>query len=503
MPLLPLKFPPGVYRNGTRYQAVDRWYDADLMRFIEGTIRPVGGWQEVSMDAAFSGKCRKLIGWKDNAATSPYLGIGTNSKIYTFNEGVLTDRTPLAGFTAGAEDSAITVGTYGSGNYGAYSYGVGDTAQSTLVEAGSWQLDTFGDYLVGVLTPSDGKCWYWDTVTDDMVQMTDSPTDCKGIVVTPERFIVALGADGDPRYVRWATQEGGLDTAGEWTATASNTAGDFTLAGQGAIMCGRRGKNETLIFTDQDLIAMQYIGGSLVYSFKQVGSKCGIISRHAVAMVDGKSIWMGQRGFYIYDGYVQTLTSTVADDVFKDFNNTQRAKCFAVPLTNFGEVWFFYPSGDSEEPDSYVIYNYVENHWTNGTVTRTAGIDRGAFDYPILTSETVPFDHERGVARPGGGTPYLESGPVEAGNGEVVYMLTQLIPDEATQAGQELGSTQAYIYTALYPTGAETQNGPYTMANPTDIRLTARQMRLRIEELVVGDWRVGTVRLQGEPGGRR
>jgi hypothetical protein len=447
----------------------------------------------------FSGKARRMIGWKDNDNASPFLGIGTNTNVYTFSEGELTDRTP-AGLTTGNEDSTVEVGLYGSGKYGAFNYGEGDPAQGTLTEAASWQLDTFGDYLVGVLT-SDGKCWYWDTDAATMVQMTESPTGCVGIVVTPERFIVALGGDGDPRQIKWATQEGGLSVSGDWTPAETNTAGDFILAGVGSIMCGRRGKNETLIFTDEDLFAMQYIGGLLVYSFKQVGSKCGIISRHAVATVDGKAIWMGQRGFYIYDGFVQSLPSDVSDDVFKDFNRTQRAKCFAVPMTNFGEVWFFYPSAVSQEPDKYVVYNYIENHWTNGSLERHAGIDRGAFEYPMLVDSDSVFDHERGTTRVG--TPYIESGPLELGDGERIYQVSKLIPDEATLAGQELGSTQLYLKHRLYPTGSETTAGPFTMANPTSARVTARQVRLRVEELVAGDWRVGIMRALIKPSGRR
>jgi hypothetical protein len=447
---------------------------------------------------------RQLLGWKDNAGI-PFLAIGSNDAVHLFTQGVLTDISP-AGLVGGTVDSESNVGAYGQGPYGSENYGEGDTSQAVITEAGTWQLDNFGEDIVGVLT-SDGKLWFYDTSTGGvMTQIVDAsnpgqePTGCDALVVTPERFLMALGADGDPRLVRWGDRE----VLDEWEDLETNSAGRFPLSGDGSLMCGRRGNNETLLFTDQDLWVAQFIGGTLVYSFKQKGSKCGIISRNAVAMVDSKAFWMGQRGFYFYDGYTHTLESDVTDHVFKSFNRTQRAKVFAVPFTNFGEVVWFYPSAGSEEPDRYVSFNYRERHWGNGELVRTAGIDRGAFDYPFLSSVETIFQHDRGTTKPGADAPFLESGPVELGRGDRVMNVLQIIPDEATTDGQQgLGSTQADLFFRLYPTADEESAGPFTMANPTDVRIQARQVRLRLTEVTPGDWRVGEVRLQVEPGGRR
>lgn len=48
MALFPLSFLPGIYRNGTELQSKSRWYDSNLIRFYEGTIRPIGGWRKKS-----------------------------------------------------------------------------------------------------------------------------------------------------------------------------------------------------------------------------------------------------------------------------------------------------------------------------------------------------------------------------------------------------------------------------------------------------------------------
>lgn len=451
-----------------------------------------------------AGAIRALLGWKNNAGNAAQLAIGTNTNLYKFSQGETLDITP-AGLTTGAVDSAYAIGPYGNGVYGAFNYGEGDPAQGSEVEAAVWSFDTWGEDLVGVLT-ADGRLMYHDIsaggVAAPITAVTGVvPTGNKALVVTPERFLFALGAGSDPRLIQWPSQE----TVDEWAESATSTAGSFGLSGEGVIMCGLRGRNETLIFTDKDLFAAQYIGGTLVYSFKQVGSGCGVISRHGATFVDGKAVWMGQRSFFLYDGYPRPIESELNDYVFSDFNRSQRHKCFAMPLTFLREVWFFYPSANSQECNRYVIWNYVENHWTPGKLTRSAGIDRGAFLYPMMGFVATPdvYDHERGSTRSGEDAPYLESGPSEVGEGDQFASLSRLIPDEATLAGQQLGSLRAYLFSSLYPTGAETTHGPFTLANPTDVRITARQVRIKLEEVAAGDWRFGTLRVDAQPAERR
>ena len=48
MALLPIKIPPGFFKNATQYQAKNRWYSGNLVRFSEGRLRPIGGWQRLA-----------------------------------------------------------------------------------------------------------------------------------------------------------------------------------------------------------------------------------------------------------------------------------------------------------------------------------------------------------------------------------------------------------------------------------------------------------------------
>lgn len=431
--LLALKLPPGLYRNGTRYQAKGRWYDANLVRFYEGAVRPVQGWR-VAFDAdgnampALAGVPRAALGWR-SATGVPLLAVGTTEKLYVIKDGVTYDITP-EDFNPGAADSGSGNGDYGDGLYGKNLYGVGKAVLAAhLTEADTWQLDAFGDVLVACCT-NGGRIYVWTGDTAAVaVPATDAPEPNRGVVITPERFIVALGANDDVRLVQWASQA----TLDDWTASDENTAGDFTLSTNGRIMCGRRTKAQTLIWTDADLQSMNYIGGTLVYSFKQEGDNCGIIAPQAVAIVDTAAIWMGRDNFFQYDGFVKPIPCEVHDYVFGSFNSQQAAKVFACPISEFSEIWWFYPSAGSVENDRYVVYNYRENHWTTGKLARTAAIDRGAMPSPVM------FD--------GNGTVYQH----EQSAGDRTIPLTILASDSLEDADATALEDHAF---ALPPSGA-------------------------------------------------
>lgn len=522
MPKVKLQLPPGMARFGTIYQSSGRWFVGNLVRFFAGAVQPVGGWTRLQrtdstattvlqVDSSTHGVARSMLTWQGIGGKS-WLAIGATKKLLAYNEGTLKDITPT-GFTPGTSSSTFQVGPYGGGAisqaYGQFAYGLGDPTIGTVTPADSWQLDNFGQYLVACFS-ADGALYYWDLAAAKAVLLdATAPTGCAGIVVTPEHFVVALAAGNNPRLVKWASQ----DTLNKWdqdhVTFPQYNDGDLELQGTGKIMCGRRGRNETLIWTDADLYAMRYIGGTLVYGAEQIGRQCGAISRQSVAVMDGTAVWMGHRGFFLYDGYVKPLPSEVNDYVFSDFNFSQKEKVCAYARAQFGEVWFHYPSGTSQENDRYVVWNYRENHFTLGQIARTCGADRSPFEYPLaIDASGFVLEHEKGWDHENA-TVFLESGPRELGEGDQVMSATQLIPDD-----KHRGDVQIKLFGLLWPDdydpaiqgGAQVNEetfGPYTLAAPTDIRMTARQVRVRVDEVTPGDWRFGIIRLDVDPDGER
>lgn len=491
MPLLPLQIPPGVYRNGTKYQASGRWRDANLVRWTEGTMRPVGGWRARATLGTTAP--RAVLAWSDLAGDRRYAAGFHNALVVATAAGVVTDITP-ADLVAGDLSATVNNG-YGGGPYGLQTYGTPRADGGNYSEATTWALDNWGQNLVACST-ADGRLLEWAlNPATNAAPITNAPTGCAALVVTAERFLFALGAGGDPRKVQWCDRED--NTA--WTPLATNEAGDIDLQTSGRIMCGLRTRGQTLVLTDQDAHSATYQGPPFVYAFERVGSACGIVSRKAAAAVDPGVFWMGKRGFYTYaGGAVQEVPCEVTDYVFDDMNVAQITKVCACSVQAYDEVWWFYPSAGSTENDRYVAYNYAEQHWATGEMARTAATDAGTMRYPVMLDPAgVAYDHEVGLSY-AGATPYAESGPISLGAGDNVMAVTGLIPDEKTQ-----GDVRATFTTQFHPNDTQRTYGPYAMANPTSVRFTGRQVQMRVESARPSDWRVGTMRLDAQPGGRR
>ena len=490
---IPIKLPPGIYRNGTEYQAAGRWYDANLVRWYENTLRPMGGWRKRA-SGQMTGLCRGFITWRDNSANR-WIAAGTHTKLYAMNEaGTLKEITPTS-FTAGIADSLSKTG-YGYSTYGTLAYGTARPDTGLITPATTWSMDTWGEYLIAC-SNADGKLYEWQlgfTTPTLAAVITNAPTSNKAVLVTAERIMFALGAGGNPRKVQWCDQENNT----VWTPATDNQAGDYELATPGTLLAGKRVKGVNLLFTDVDVHTAQYVGAPFVYGFEKAGSGCGLISAQSVAAIDTAAIWMSKSGFWIYDGYVKPLPSDVSDYVFGNINFNQASKVYAVHNSKYGEIWWYYPSSGSNENDSYVSFNYRENHWNIGTLARTAGTDAGVFANPVMVStDGYIYEHEVGFAYDSASL-YAESGPVQLGNGDNIMSVRQVVPDEQT-----LGEAVVSFKTRNYPTGTQSTFGPYTAANPTDVRFAARQVNMKVTGNTLADWRIGVMRLDAVPSGKR
>jgi hypothetical protein len=264
-------------------------------------------------------------------------------------------------------------------------------------------------------------------------------------------------------------------------------------------MQGLRTRGQTLILTDVDAHVARFVGSPFIFGFERVGTACGAISRKAAIDVDMGAFWMGQRGFFAFQGNtVQQLPCAVHDYVFDDFNRDQQSQIWAWSNVEYGEIWWFYPSSNSQEVDRYVAYNYNDNYWITGNLSRTAGVPRGVFKHPLLiaTNKTV-YEHENSLSYDGADV-FAETGPISLGNGDQTMNVMQLIPDEKTQ-----GEVSLKFKTRFYPNDTESTHGPYSPANPTGVRFAGRQFRMRVDGTAGKDWRVGNMRVDAFPAGKR
>ena len=492
MAYVSIDLPAGIFNHGTELDSTGRWRDANLIRWENNSIRPVGGWT-TRVSSAFAAAPRGVITWADNNSDA-HIAAGTYNKLYAVNAGgVVSDITPTA-LTSGDLDADVNLGYSGS-FWGTITYGTNRPSNGVPAEATSWSLDTWGQYLIAC-SSKDGKIYQWELDGATIAApLTNAPVDNGAIVVTDERFIFALGSGNNPRLVKWCDREDNTD----WTPTAVNQAGDLELQTSGEIVSGLRVRGRTLILTNVDAHVATYSGPPTVYGFQRVGTSCGSISRLGAVAVDAGAYWMGAKSFYVYNGSsVQEMPCDVMDHVFNGMNTSQRSKVCAVHNSQFGEVWWFYPSTASVENDRYVVYDYKENHWNIGVLGRTSGVDSGVFSQPMwFDASGNIYNQETGHSH-GTSASYLESGPISIGIGDQIAKVNQIIPDELN-----LGDVTLTFKTRFYPNGTEESYGPFTMLNPTGVRFQGRQVRMRINGSELVDWRAGKMRLNVTTGGSR
>lgn len=492
MARLPIAIPPGLFLNGTALQAKGRWRDANLTRWYGSSLGPVLGWRiRNAATAALTGLPRAALAWKDNGANS-WLAIGTHSKLYVCNiAGAKFDITPTVSFTSGRADASAS-GGYGSGLYGTGYYGVPRPGNTETLDATEWTLQTWGEDLVAV-SPNDGKLRLWDTSvgTGTVAATVSGAPACKAVVVTAERFVMAL-ATADPRTVDWCDQED-ITT---WSPSSTNQAGSFPLQTAGRLMCGYGVRGGTILLTDQDAHLATYIGGTLVYSFDKIGDGCGAISRQAGCVINEQAVWMSGSGFWQSIGsYVRQIPCDVMDYIRQDINLLQQSKVVCVPNAVNSEVEWRYCSSASTEIDRCVVWNWQTGAWTIGRASRTCGVDKGVFPNPILVSSAgIIYDHEVGWAYDGA-SPYATTGPIELGNGDKIMHILGMYPDDQTE-----GDVTASFTVRRNPDDTGVVKGPYSLTAKTDLRFSGGLIEMTVTGNAMTNWRSGIPKLEVMPG---
>ena len=397
--------------------------------------------------------------------------------------------------------------------------------------SGVWQFDTFGEDLICQLV--DGSIYRWDTsagVGTRAAVIAGAPTKSKfALISTPDRHLVCLGTETtvgtastqDPMFVRFSNQED-LNTFNE---TATNTAGGQRLTDGNLIVSAIRSRGQILIFTDMSIHGMQYVGPPYTFGFQQLGANCGCIGPHAAADVNGLAFWMGKEAFFLFDGTVKKLPCTVQDYVFKDINIVQAQKTHVGINTQFNEVTWWYCSFTSDYIDRFVTFNYLENTWHIGTLSRTSWRDAGVYEKPLAaeylensTENTIStiygltpgrseiYNQEDGLNGDGAAIlAFIESGYFDIGDGDSMVFMKRFIPDFTNQQG----NLEVQLLLRPYPqaTASPSSLDPYLVTPTTqkvDTRARGRQIAIKIEsDEVDTNWRYGTLRVDLQPDGLR
>ena len=494
---------------------------------FEVVVTDVAHGAQVGDYVRFSGAT--LVGSLDMNDEFPIVEVIDADNYVVLNEEFATATTTGGGtvnveydISAGLEDSSEVEG-WGTGGYGEGPYGIGTAGGGIQQKLRIWSLDNFGEDLLA--SPLGGALYHWDRSAGPntrAVVVPEAPATIQRMMVSPQgRHVIALGAgtgnyvspgDPDSLFIRWSDSEDFTS----WIPTTTNAAGDLRLDKGSEIITAIESRGEIFINTDESLHAMQHLGNEFVFGLRHLGQSVSIIGPNAEVDVNGVVFFMAVDDFIIYDGVISVMPCDVHSHVFDDFNTSQGYKVFCSVNRAFNEIWWFYPSLESEEPDRYVKFNYLLKVWDYGTMSRTAFHDKSRFiNAPYGFDSGLIWQHETGtdetdtdgILRPM--VAYIESGDLEVTEGgDQEANVGALVPDFKTLTGE----IELRVSGKRDPQGDATTDrlvrGPFIVNSATKrvpgIRLKARQVSFIVRSDQLGDhWRMGTWKVEARARGRR
>jgi len=452
---------------------------------------------------------------------------------------------------------------WGIDTWGTGGWGEAASASDVSLEPGLWSLSNFGQVLVATI--ANGKTFTWNagdaarlttraSTTTSGFETTNNPTATRVTLVSPTtRHLIHLGTETiigdttsqDDMFVRFSDQE----DINDYTPTAINSAGSQRLQDGTKIVGSLKAKETILVWTDNALYTMKFVGAPFTFGFEQVGTNCGLIGKNAAVEIDGVAFWMSANGFFMFDGTVKSLPCSVEDYVYDQADTTKGQQIYAGLNNLYTEVVWYYPSQGSDYNDQYVIFNYGEamkgGVWYTGTEARTTWIDATVYPNPIATKfdstangtfpvivgqdglgQTTLFEHEVGTdqVNPDGSTTTVTSfiksfdfdlqqrqrgatgqatGPTISG--EVFLAVRRFVPDFKDLQG----NCKVTLAVKRYPQQSDTTTSlsPFTITATTDkkdTRARGRFVNIKIENDDISEsWRFGTFKIDIQPDGRR
>ena len=438
----------------------------------------------------------------------------------------IVDGTALTLTTTGALPTGLVPGvTYYAINSTGTTFNLAATAGGAAINTSGSQSGTQSISVRGILLSSLAGADGYTPQFQNTFTISDA-----------SRFVLVFGTNDygsstlDPMLIRWSDQES-LTT---WYPAVTNQAGSARLSHGSKIVTTLQSRQEIVVWTDQALYSLQYLGPPYVWGTQLLADNVSIAGPNAAAMASGITYWMGVDKFYKYDGRVQTLRCDLRQYIYSDINPSQFDQVFASTNEGFNEVWFFYCSQNSQTIDKYVIYNYFEDTWYYGTMARTAWLDTGLREFPIAATYSYNIvNHEDGVDDNETGTTLpitcsITSSQYDIDDGDRLAFVWRMLPDltfrgstdgttpELTMqllpllnsgsgyydpksvGGTSSDAAQLVSATQTYPIDLDTYNGQIY------IRIRGRQMSMRITSNKIGtQWQLGSPRIDIRPDGRR
>lgn len=506
------------------------WSDASLVRFWRGLPQTIKGWETSTTDT-FSGICRGLFAWRDNAGLLN-IAIGTHTGLYVWNDGTIYDITPDVESLQNedgtdlldeAGDALATEATFTAGNehgfggagYGTGPYGTNDYGEPTDVDVFplTWSFDNFGENLIAC--PRGQGVYRWQNDTSEKAsRIQTAPAVCTSVGVTKERQIIAYGTVEEvaqvfnPRCIRFSD----FESATDWTTTATNNAGEYIIEGAGRIVSARKTAFGFFVWTESELFFQTFLGDAAqTFQFQRQGANFGLIGPNAAVVLGSTAYWITPSFQFVAagtGGEPQVLQSPLRRELSDNLSFVQQDKIYACTISSYGEIWWSYPDvrdGDGLECSRCVVFSTAENGWTRHQLVRTAMLDANPMEYPTMTDASGSiYWHEKGDSANGGPiNAFVQSGDIRMSEGAAVMLVRGIWPDFDDQ----IGPVNLTVKTKLYPQDTYTSFGPFSLGVgdlKRDFMASGRFIAIRLESNTTPTfWRASPFNVEATSRGSR
>ena len=502
----PIEIPPGVVTKPTKNMRSSNWAEVNLMRWIEGELQPIGGQQIYAY--TFASRCKAIHGWYDLAGQY-HVAYVCEQNVYVDTAGTLTEITPAGGWPP---PPLPAQGGYSDLNYSDDDYGTPRASGSILSVdkmPNVWSVDNFGAILL-VMYSVDGRLLEWDPASAPGTLLTPTTSADTGtghapkgrcFVVTPERFVMIFGmyADGTAqpdslgRRFGWCDQE----NRNAWNfSSVVSQAGFLDVEPASPIVTAISGRFGNVFFTAKKVYVSRYLGLPYIYNYTELADEATPWSPASITTTSSYVLWMAKAGMFSFDGTTVmpapcNVRPWINDDV--DEINVREQAC-AAHVGDFSEFWWFFPQNGQLYNTRCVIFNYKEGWWSQGQMSRSAGITSSYTVQPIFADGTQAFQHELGPVYANAAPPWAETFDLNLASGTRLVTLKQVIPDVDGDMGNIQFSffaqnSRSLVSANAGPGQGNAQPGQWSAPVPirpdgyVDARTTGRAMRMRISTI--------------------
>ena len=325
-----------------------------------------------------------------------------------------------------------------------------------------------------------------------------------------KNFLMALQldkGDGDgmnPNTVCWSEPAEPWAVPTTWDASdTSSITGQIELSSsEGQIIDGLSLRDNFIVYKDSSIYNLSYIGGQYVWQARDVSRTLGLFAQGALAEFLGQHVFMAPDDIIVTDGsqFKSVASQKVRSKIFNEISSSKYNRTFAVPNYNKEEIWFCYPSTDSDYVNKAAIWNYSTGVWSfkdlpnvnfmnYGILFNTTSSSTWASDSATWESDSSAWDegvNTQVVFSLLGCTntalkrfdlgytadsvsyeSYVERTGLKLGDSNTMKRITAIYP-------KGVGEMDIYVGQAMHQNDAYTWEGPYTITPETDAQIRCR-----------------------------